>query len=134
MTITKRKGAFTVRQGKGGKYREIPLNQDARRALESIGYAEYAGSELPIFMGQRGRLTPRGVQIIVAKYARLAGLEHASPHTLRHTFCKNLADAGVSQVEIAKLAGHESLDTTRMYTEPSLSDLEEAVERIEEES
>jgi len=49
VTITKRKGTFTVRQGKGSKYREVPLNRDARRALESIGYAEHAGSALPIF-------------------------------------------------------------------------------------
>jgi integrase/recombinase XerC len=128
--VTERKGKLIVRQGKGGKYREIPLNKDARRTLQCIGYAENAGTELPIFTGQRGNLTPQGVLKIIRKYAKIADLENVSPHNLRHTFCKNLEEAG----EIATLAGHESLDTTRIYTEPSFRNLEEAVERIEEES
>ena len=53
-----------------------------------------------------------------------------SPHTLRHTFCKNLVDAGVGLERVAALAGHESLDTTRRYCMPSLRDLEKAVELI----
>ena len=134
VVVTERKGKLIVRQGKGGKYREIPVNKDARRTLQCIGYAENAGTELPIFTGQRGNLTPQGVLKIIRKYAKIADLEKVSPHNLRHTFCKNLEEAGGSQVEIATLAGHESLDTTRIYTEPSFRNLKEAVERIKTES
>jgi site-specific recombinase XerD len=49
---------------------------------------------------------------------------------LRHTWCKNLADAGVRLEVIAALAGHESLETTRRYVEPGQDDLAAAVERI----
>lgn len=41
-------------------------------------------------------------------------------------------NAGVSLEKVAVLAGHESLDTTRLYCQPSLSDLSDAVEKIGE--
>ena len=49
-----------------------------------------------------------------------------SPHRLRHTFAKNLVDAGTPLDQVATLLGHESLDTTRVYTQPSERDLERA--------
>ncbi len=130
--LTDRKGTIIVQKGKGGKRREVPLNHDARNALLSVGYKDNVGRRLPIFFGQRGRLTSRGLQNIFAKYAGIARLD-VSPHSLRHTFCKNLVNAGVSLEKVAALAGHENLETTRRYTEPSLKDLEKAVELIGEE-
>ncbi len=60
-------------------------------------------------------------------------MPYSVPHAvLRHTFCKNLVDAGVSLEKIAALVGHESLDTTRRYCEPSHHDLEKAVNLIGE--
>lgn len=131
--LSERQGTLTVRSGKGGKRRQIPLNQSARSALLAIGHQEHAGKRVHIFAGQRGPLTPRGVQNLLSKYAAAAGLEDVSPHTLRHTFCKNLVDAGVGLEKVAALAGHESLETTRRYCEPSLKDLERVVELIGEE-
>lgn len=131
--INERKGILTVLQGKGGKRREVPLNYDARQVLLDLGYKQYAGKKAWIFVGQRGKLTPRGVQTLFRKYADPVKLTNLSPHSLRHTFCKNLLNAGISLEKIAILAGHESLDTTRLYLEPSLKDLEGAVEAISEE-
>ena len=135
VVVGERKGVLTVRSGKGGKRREVPLNADARAALLAHGYARLSGCPDRIFLGQRGPLTPRGVQSMLSEYARAAGregLDGLSPHALRHTFCKNLVDAGVGLEQVAALASHESLDTTRRYTEPSLRDLEKAVEMIAE--
>ena len=131
--INERKGVLTVLQGKGGKRREVPLNYDARQVLLDLGYKQNAGKKDWIFIGQRGKLTPRGVQSLFRKYADPVKLNNLSPHSLRHTFCKNLLNAGISLEKIAILAGHESLDTTRLYLEPSLKDLEGAVEAISEE-
>ncbi|MCY7344831.1 MAG: tyrosine-type recombinase/integrase [Pyrinomonadaceae bacterium] len=131
--INERKGVLTVLQGKGGKRREVPLNYDARQVLLDLGYKQNAGKKEWIFVGQRGKLTPRGVQTLFRKYADSVKLKNLSPHSLRHTFCKNLLNAGISLEKIAILAGHESLDTTRLYLEPSLKDLEGAVEAISEE-
>lgn len=131
VTMTERKGVLTVRQGKGGKRRQVPLNADARKALALAGHALYAGKRLPIFTGQRGPLTPRGVQSMIGRYAAKVGLE-ITPHTLRHTFCKDLVNAGVGLEKVAALAGHESMESTRRYCEPSLKDLEIVVELIGE--
>jgi integrase/recombinase XerC len=130
--ISERKGTLVVRNGKGEKHREIPLNKDARAALCALGYAEHSGDQSPILRGQRGQLKPRGVQFLFAKHAQAAKLDDVSPHSLRHTFCKNLVDAGVGLEKVAALAGHESLETTRRYCEPSRQDLERAVDLIGE--
>jgi len=127
-----RKGTLTVRHGKGGKRRQVPLNTDARQVLLDLGYAGHAGQDIPVFMGQRGPITARGVQFMLARYAAAWPGEGLSPHLLRHTFCKNLVDAGVDLPRVAALAGHETLETTRRYCEPSLKDLEKAVELIGE--
>jgi site-specific recombinase XerD len=131
--LSDRQGALTVRRGKGSKRRQIPLNKDARNALLSLGYGEHAGQPTPVFLGQRGPLTARGFEILLAPYVRAAGLKAVTPHSLRHSFCKNLVTAGVSLEKIAALAGHESLETTRRYCEPSLQDLQQAVELVSEE-
>ena len=128
--LSERRGLLTVRSGKGSKRRHIPLNRDTRQALRMLGYGEHAGTAMPMFCGQRGPLTPRGVQLLLARYARVAGLQRVTPHALRHSFCKNLVNVGVSLEKIALLAGHDSLETTRRYCEPSLQDLEQAVELI----
>jgi site-specific recombinase XerD len=131
--VTARTGLMTVTRGKGAKRRQLPLNAEARRALMGLGYEAHEGSSAPVFMGQRGRLTPSGVQRLLRAYAYAAHLEALSPHRLRHTFCKNLLDAGVGHEKVAALAGHESLETTRRYCTPSLRDLAHAVELIGEE-
>ena len=133
ITIAERKGSLIVRNSKGEKYREIPLNKDARNAFNNIDYKTHAGSDEFIFSGQRGYLTPRGIQLMFKRMLRNSKLNSISPHQLRHTFCKNLVDADVSLEKVATLAGHERLDTTKVYCQPSLSDLSDAVELIGEE-
>jgi len=51
-------------------------------------------------------------------------------NTQRHTFSKNLIDAGISLEKVASLLGHSSLNTTRIYTTPGEIDLENAVARL----
>jgi integrase/recombinase XerC len=62
--------------------------------------------------------------------AKKAGLKKISPHSLRHSFAKNLVDAEVTLEKVAKLLGHESLETTKIYTLPSEADLQAATERV----
>ena len=59
----------------------------------------------------------------MGRYAYDARLEEVTPHTLRHTFGKNLVDAGVPLDWVASLLGHESVDTTRTYTIPLPGDV-----------
>ncbi len=131
--ISNRKGRLVVRSGKGNKRREVPLNKDARLALKDLDYNSNQGKREVVFKGQRGALTPRGVESMFRKYVAHTDLDEVTPHKLRHSFCKNLIDAGVSLEKVAILAGHENLETTRRYCSPSEHDLEAAVELLETE-
>ncbi|MGB9791896.1 MAG: tyrosine-type recombinase/integrase [Thermacetogeniaceae bacterium] len=126
VVIRERSGWVIVRSGKGGKYREVPLNATARRILGE--YLDEISSEW-LFPGKNGHMTRRAAEKIVAKYARIAGVD-ATPHSFRHTFCKMLVDAGESLDRVAVLAGHGNLNTTARYTRPGRTDLEKAVEKI----
>jgi integrase/recombinase XerC len=129
LEISDRKGWLHVREGKGSKARDIPLDNRTRRALSNyLEERQEDGSER-LFLGQRGPLSEAGINYLVAKYAYQARLEDCTSHTLRHTFAKNLVDAGTPLDQVATLLGHESLDTTRVYTRPSKRDLEQAVRR-----
>jgi site-specific recombinase XerD len=130
ITLSARKGRLTVRHGKGGTYRQVPLNATARAAVHTLGSQQHVGTDAPLLLGQRGPLTPRGVQTLLAKYETQAHLDVLSPHVLRHSFCKNLMNAGVGLEQVATLAGHTSLETTRRYCTPSLQELEQAVTRL----
>ena len=131
LEMSDRKGKLTVRSGKGAKYRELPLNADARRALrEYLGFWPQKGDR-PLFMGQRGGgLTRSAIWRVVKGYGQRAGLE-ISPHTLRHTFGTRLVRRkGIDIVTVAAMMGHESLETTAIYTQPSEEDMAEAVETL----
>ena len=127
--ISNRKGTLYVRAGKGGKARQIPLDKQTRQALANyLGERQEDGPER-LFLGQRGPISEPGINYLVTKYAYQARLEDCTSHTLRHSFAKNLVDAGTPLDQVATLLGHESLDTTRVYTRPSQGDLERAVRR-----
>jgi len=74
VVIRDRSGFVRVRYGKGGKYREVPLNVTVRRILK-----EYL-AELPprsewLFPGRRGPMTPRAVQKRLKLFGRIAGVD-----------------------------------------------------------
>ena len=114
--------------GKGNKYREVPLNITVRKMLEPW---MDVNSSNPLFPNRYGNgISTRGVFKLVDEYAYQAKLEDVSPHTLRHSFCKNAIDRGIPIDQVAALAGHSSLDITKRYTTPSKDDLQAAVERM----
>ena len=127
--ISERQGALRVQEGKGNKDREIPLDNNTRQALSAYLEERQADAAERLLLGQRGPLNEKGIDYLVGKYACQSRLEGCTSHTLRHTFAKNLVDAGVPLDQVATLLGHESLDTTRIYTHPSRRDLERAVRR-----
>ena len=131
--LSERKGTLTVRSGKGSKFRVLPLNLDARRAIKSYLHVRSHVSVDHLFIGQRGQgVSTRAVELLVTKYGRLAGLEDVTPHTLRHSFGKHALDAGADLVSVAALLGHQRLDTTAIYTTPSQRDLERVVAKLEQ--
>jgi len=134
VTINDRSGNVCVRQGKGIKARDVPLNATVRRALRTyLGTRASAANAEPLFLSTREEAMPvRSIQAVIAGLARRARLKRipVSAHTLRHTFALGyLRDNPGKLVELAGLLGHESLDTTAVYTRPSSEDLAADLER-----
>jgi integrase/recombinase XerC len=103
-----------------------------REALEAYLTVRPAVSTDHLFIGQRGEpLQTDAVQLVVRKFARRAGLQGVTPHILRHSFAKHVLDAGEDLATVSRLLGHERLETTALYTEPTARDVEEAVRREE---
>ncbi|QSA98074.1 site-specific integrase [Methylococcus sp. EFPC2] len=134
VTLHDRSGGVHVRHGKGLKHREVPLNATARRALKQY-LAEHpgAGAGEPLFLSRRDSALPvRSIQAVISGIARRARLFRipVSAHTPRHTFAlAYLRDNPGKLVELASLLGHDSLDTTAIYTRASRDDLAADLER-----
>ena len=129
-----RSGSVRIRQGKGLKAREVPLNATARRSLKQhLERRQASGKDAALFVSSRNTVMPvRTIQAVITSLARRAHLKRVavSAHTLRHTFALGyLRDNPGKLVELASLLGHDSLDTTAIYTRPSRDDLAADLER-----
>ena len=130
--LGKRSGIITVR-GKHNKYREIPLNATVRAALLAYdpSLQKLQSSTTPLFLSEKRQtqLTERGLGYVIKKYAERARVSDVSPHDLRHRFGYRMA-ASVPLHRLAQLMGHDSLDTTMLYTRGTKQDLQQDVEKI----
>ena len=128
--LSERKGQVTVR-GKGTKQRTIPLNIEARQALQAWLAVRPQTADDVLWMSTQTdqALTVCSVQHVFERYGRAAHIDGLARHVLCHCFGKNLIDAEVSLEKVAALLGHSNLNTTRIYLTPNEQDLEKAVER-----
>lgn len=131
LSLSERKGTLLVRHGKGGKQRIVNLHIEARKQLSEWLEVRPQVESDGLFVGQTGEgIRPRLVQRLVERYADLAGLPDVTPHSLRHTYARDLLDSGSKLQEVALLMGHSSLDSTARYVQPSEMELQQAVDRL----
>jgi integrase/recombinase XerD len=131
-------GAHVRCQGKGRKERCTPLTKQAVAALTTWLREPPPGSGDFLFPNARGgRLSADGVQYLVAKHVARARQhcpslrqKRVSPHVLRHTAAMELLQAGVDRTVIALWLGHESVNTTQIYLDATLTMKEEALRMI----
>ena len=108
--------------GKGNKERIVIYNNHTSQALHRYldnGYNELNknNSGYLILNKDGNKLSDRYVRNIINKLVRRAGLStKVSPHTIRHTFATDMLEEGADLVTVKELLGHESLNTTSIYT------------------
>jgi site-specific recombinase XerD len=113
------RGVLHVRQGKGGKARDVVLGERLLRELRA--YWLVARPPLPhLFVGlQTGRpLEPRLVRKALQRASVAAGIRrNFRTHMLRHSFATHLFEEGTDLRTLQALLGHASLRTTAGYTQ-----------------
>ena len=121
--------SFIRVDGKGGKQRDVPVGEPARRALAAYletGRDQLAGpaADDSLWIGVRGAaLDARGIRRVVA--ARLGTF----PHALRHSFATHLLEGGADLRAVQELLGHNELATTQIYTAVTKDHLKATYER-----
>lgn len=118
-----------VVHGKGNKERTVYLDEVAGMLL-----AEYLNGRIDdvpaLFINkQHDRLNPGGVRAMLNKLAEKAGVEHVHPHKFRRTLATGLARHGMPIQEVAKVLGHEKLDTTMKYVVLNKDDVKASYRR-----
>ncbi len=108
--------------GKGSKERIVIFNNHTKEAMDIYlreGYKTFnkEGSQYLILNKYGNKLSERYVRNIVDKFVRKAGLNiKIGPHALRHTFATDMLENGSDLMTVKELLGHESLNTTSIYT------------------
>ena len=111
--------------GKGNKERIVPISEECKKDIKT--YMKTTRMELAsrnkegtkvLFLNDHGnKLTTRGLEYILDQIEQKTGsFVGLHPHILRHSFATHLLENGADLRIIQELLGHESLNTTQVYT------------------
>lgn len=122
--------------GKNMKERYVPFSEDAKNSIMEysknlrkllLEKSTKLESKKILFLNSKGdALTSRGLEYILAAIEKKSGLIFGfplHPHIFRHTFATRLLDRGADIKIIQELLGHESINTTQIYTHVSKESL-----------
>jgi integrase/recombinase XerD len=72
------------------------------------------------------KMDPNAVWAVVKRCTYLASLRrNVSTHTLRHTCATHMLKNGAPVRHLQEMLGHESLESTQIYTHVTINDLKE---------
>lgn len=142
--INTKRREFMVR-GKGQKDRPVFISETASTFVDTYLshrtdslaplFLNYSRNNIAATTGSFRRLTPRSIERIIAKYAKLAGItKHVSPHTMRHSFATDLLMNGADIRSVQTMLGHSSISTTQIYTHVTDAHLHDVFEKFHSKS
>lgn len=123
-------GYLTVRYGKGAKDRVVPVSTRVCVLLQT--YLLMIRPELTrgkdpsyLVLNRWGdKMTPTAVWAVVKRCTELSGIKkNVSTHTFRHSCATHMLRNGAPIRHIQELLGHESLESTQIYTKVTINDL-----------
>ena len=101
--------------GKGNKERTVYLTDVAMLHLQTYLNSRTDNS-IALFAGKgTPRLTKGGIETLLKRIGRAAGVENVHPHRFRRTLATNLLDRGMNIQDVAMILGHADLKTTQIY-------------------
>ena len=134
--IDRSRGVIHVRDGKGGKDRQVKLGDRLYEILRAYWREERLEGPHPepispesfVFASVRGRLLCRVVAGQVIKLAaKEAGItKRVTPHTLRHSFATAQMEAGTGLAVVQAQLGHADIRTTQRYLHVSTHLIQQA--------
>ena len=117
---------------KGGKLRRIYIPKALQE--EALAWLVQKGQESGfIFLNRFGeRITTRGIASQLKNLAKKYGINTAvvHPHSFRHRFAKNFLGVCNDIAFLADLLGHESIETTRIYTRKTASEQRNIIDSV----
>ena len=121
-------GECIIRNGKGEKQRTVYLNSKVIHALRDYLKVrnKYAHAEISpyLFLSKKSKKLDRTTVNRIFKKIN----PEITPHELRHFFCTNAIEKGLSIHEVANQAGHSNIHTTLLYTNPDKAKLKNKME------
>ena len=127
-------GKVTV-LGKGKKYRDVYLSSRCKAILKEyldsrkdtipalfVSAPEKFGSGLPIH--PKNRLSPSGVETMLRSLGKKCGIKNVHPHKFRRTAATLALKRGMPIEQVQKMLGHESIETTTIYAQSNMSDIQ----------
>lgn len=128
-----RQRMLLVRAGKGDKDRRVPFTQPTAKSLMAYWLSRPDTDERAVFLASkgghsvavRGRLTISGLEQLLSRLCKAAGVAHINPHSIRHAFACKAIDDGIRLEVIQKLMGHHDAGfTARVYAHLSTKAIE----------
>jgi integrase/recombinase XerD len=123
--------SIVVKCGKRSKTRTVPVNYEACCAITDYVTRfrnRHAGWLFYTLMGKQ--LRRQLLCSLVGDYAKKAGIEGVTTHTLRHACATHLLDQGADLRLIQEVLGHSSIASTQRYTHLSSSKMQEMFQQF----
>lgn len=112
--------------GKGNKERTVYLSDVAMLNLREYLLGRADGNPA-LFIGRGGdRLGKNGIEALLRRLGKTAGVDDVHPHRYRRTLATNLLDRGMPMQDVAAILGHADLKTTQIYCYISQSNVRQA--------
>ena len=103
--------------GKGSKERHVYLNNRTNMYMQEY-LKTRTDNNSALFVGLKSphqRISKSGIEDIIRRIGKRAGVDNAHPHRFRRTAATNALNRGMPVQEVAELLGHAKLETTMRY-------------------
>jgi len=123
---------YILIHGKGDKQRVVPVSARVCELVQNyilMVRAKFINGEDPgyLIVNRWGRqMNANGIWAVVKRCVTLSGIKkNITTHTFRHTCATHMLKNGAPVRHLQEMLGHESLESTQIYTHVTINDLKQ---------